>query len=142
MNDHTLTEHSTTVETHVARPPQVVWAELMHPSARWMLGMNIETDFRPGSPVTFEGHYMGREFADWGTVVAVERPRLLHFTHFSPTMGLPDVPQRYHDIAITLEPDDSGTLVRVVERNIETAERAERAHALWTKALATLAGHD
>ena len=142
MSDPTLTDHSTTAEIHVARPPQVVWAELMHPSARWMLGMNVETDFRPGSPVTFEGHYMGREFADWGTVVAVERPRLLHFTHFSPTMGLPDVPENYHDIAITLEPDDSGTRVRVVERNIETADRAERAHALWTKALATLAGHD
>ena len=142
MTESTATEHTTTVEMHVARPPQVVWSEMMHPGARWMLGMNVESDYRPGSPVTFEGHYMGREFADWGTVVAAERPRLLHFTHFSPTMGLPDVPENYHDIAITLEPDDSGTLVRVVEKNIETADRAERAHALWAKALATLAGHD
>lgn len=142
MTENASTEHSTTVEIHVARPPEVVWSEMLHPGARWMLGMNVETDFRPGSPVTFEGHYMGREFADRGTVVAVERPRLLHFTHFSPTMDLPDVPESYHDIAITLEPDDSGTRVRVVETNIETADRAERAHALWAKALSTLAGSD
>jgi len=137
-----MSPHSTTAEIHVARPPAVVWSEMVHPSARWMLGMNVETDYVPGSAVTFEGHYMGREFADWGTVVAVERPHLLRFTHFSPTMDLPDVPENYHDITITLEPDDSGTQVRVVEENIETAERAERAHALWAKALSTLAGHD
>ncbi|WP_069385732.1 SRPBCC family protein [Cellulosimicrobium cellulans] len=137
-----MTGHTTTCTVHVARPPEVVWSQMVHPGARWMLGMNVETDYQPGSPVTFEGHYMGREFADWGKVVAVERPRLLRFTHFSPTMDLPDEPENYHDISITLEPDDSGTTVHVVEENIETADRAERAHALWCKALATLAGHD
>ncbi|MBD8078590.1 SRPBCC family protein [Cellulosimicrobium arenosum] len=136
------TGHSTTCSVHVARPPQVVWAQMVHPGARWMLGMNVETDYLAGSQVTFEGHYMGREFADWGTVVEVDRPRLLHFTHFSPSMDLPDVPENYHDIRITLEPDDAGTVVRVEEQNIETAERAARAQALWTKALGTLAGHD
>ncbi len=137
-----MTGHTMTCTVHVARPPEVVWSQMVHPGARWMLGMNVETDYQPGSPVTFEGHYMGREFSDWGTVVAVERPRLLRFTHFSPTMGLPDVPENYHTISITLLADESGTKVHVYEENIETADRAERAHALWTKALATLAGHD
>ncbi|MCB7136012.1 SRPBCC family protein [Cellulosimicrobium marinum] len=137
-----MSPHSTTAEVHVARPPSVVWSEMVHPSARWMLGMNVETDYRPGSPVTFEGHYMGREFADWGTVLEVDRPHRMRFTHFSPSMDLPDVPENYHDITITLEADDAGTQVRVVEENIESADRAERAHALWAKALTTLAGHD
>jgi uncharacterized protein YndB with AHSA1/START domain len=137
-----MTGHTTTCTVHVARPPEVVWSQMVHPGARWMLGMNVETDYRPGSPVTFEGHYMGREFADWGKVVAVERPRLLRFTHFSPTMDLPDEPENYHDISITLEPDDAGTTVHVLEENIETADRAQRAHDLWCKALTTLAGHD
>ncbi|WP_265521546.1 SRPBCC family protein [Oerskovia flava] len=131
-----------TCSIHVARPPAVVWSEMLHPGARWMLGMNVETDFRPGSPVTFEGHYMGREFADWGQVVAVERPRLLRFTHYSPATGLEDVPENYHDISITLEPDDAGTTVRVVQENVASPERVRRAEDTWCRALATLAGHD
>lgn len=139
-------EHTTgftaTASTHVAEPPERVWAELMHPGARWMLGANIETDFQPGSPITFEGHFFGRQFADKGQVIAVERPHLLHFTHYSPLGEDPDVPESYHDVRITLEADDGGTLVTVVQGNIDTAERATRSEQHWRDALATLAHRD
>ncbi|WP_402469632.1 SRPBCC family protein [Isoptericola aurantiacus] len=134
--------HTATASTHVAEPPDRVWAELMHPGARWMLGANIETDFRPGSPITFEGHFFGRTFADTGEVIAVDRPRLLHFTHYSPLGGLEDRPENYHDIRITLEADDGGTLVTVVQGNIDTAEHATRSEQHWREALATLAHRD
>ncbi|WP_278236043.1 SRPBCC family protein [Isoptericola sp. AK164] len=142
MTDAGTTGHTATASTHIAEPPERVWAELMHPGARWMLGANIETDFRPGSPVTFEGHFFGRQFADKGQVIAVERPRLLHFTHFSPLGDLPDVPENYHEIRITLEPDDGGTRVSVVQQNIDTAEHATRSEQHWCEALATLAHRD
>lgn len=134
--------HTVTATTHVAEPPERVWAELMHPGARWVLGANIETDFRPGSPITFEGHFFGRVFADKGQVIAVERPRLLHFTHFAPLNGLEGVPANYHEIRIMLEPDDHGTLVTVVEENFDTERHAAAAEGHWKNALATLAHRD
>lgn len=134
--------HTVTATTHVAEPPERVWAELMHPGARWMLGANIETDFQPGSPITFEGHFFGRVFADKGEVIAVERPKLLHFTHFAPLNGLADIPENYHEIRIMLEPDDGGTLVTVVEGNIDTERHATAAEGYWKDALATLAHRD
>ncbi len=136
------TEHTATASVHVAQPPDRVWAELVHPGARWMLGANVETDYRPGSPVTFEGHFFGRQFADKGVVVAVDRPRLLHFTHFSPLSDLEDVPENYHDIRITLDPDDSGTVVTVLQQNVDTAEHAARSAGHWRDALNTLAHRD
>jgi uncharacterized protein YndB with AHSA1/START domain len=141
MTDST-TRHTATATTHIAEPPERVWNELMHPGARWMLGANIETDFQPGSPITFEGHFFGRQFADKGQVIAVERPRLLHFTHFSPLNGLDDVPENYHEIRITLEPDDSGTRVTVVQENIDTEQHAASSEGYWRDALATLAHRD
>jgi uncharacterized protein YndB with AHSA1/START domain len=136
------TRHTVTATTHIAEPPERVWAELMHPGAQWMLGANIETDFRPGSPITFEGHFFGRVFADKGHVIAVERPRLLHFTHFAPLNGLEDVPENYDRIRITLEPDDDGTVVTVVQDNIDTERHAAAAERYWQDALATLAHRD
>ncbi|MCA5891804.1 SRPBCC domain-containing protein [Isoptericola sp. NEAU-Y5] len=136
------TEHVAHASVHVQQPPDRVWAELMHPGARWMLGANVETDYRPGSPITFEGHFFGRVFADKGEVVAVERPRLLHFTHFSPLGELEDSPENYHDIRITLEPDATGTVVTVEQRNVDTAEHAARSEGHWKDALATLAHRD
>ncbi|ACZ29152.1 Activator of Hsp90 ATPase 1 family protein [Xylanimonas cellulosilytica DSM 15894] len=134
--------HTVTVSTFVAEPPARVWAELLHPGARWMLGANIETDFQVGSPVTFEGHFFGRQFEDHGTVLAFERARLMHFTHFSPLSGLEDVPENYHDIRITLEAVDGGTRVEVVQENIASAERAGNAEHQWSQALSTLAHSD
>jgi uncharacterized protein YndB with AHSA1/START domain len=104
-----------------------------------MLGANIETNFEIGSTITFEGHFFGRHFADHGTVLEVERPRLLHFTHFSPSYDMADVPENYHDITITLTPDAGGTHIEVVHRNIQTDEREANAIVQWRKALATLA---
>jgi uncharacterized protein YndB with AHSA1/START domain len=142
MTTPTSTGYSATASTHIAEPPERVWNELMHPGARWMLGANIETDFQPGSPVTFEGHFFGRQFADHGFIIAVERPRLLHFTHFSPMSELEDVPENYHEIRIELVPDDSGTRVTVVQENIDSAQHARDSEGHWNKALATLAHRD
>lgn len=142
MSTDSTARHTATATTHVAEPPERVWAELMHPGARWMLGANIETDFQPGSPITFEGHFFGRQFADKGQVITVERPRLLHFTHFSPHGELEDVPENYHEIRITLEPDDGGTRVTVVQENIDTEQHAAASEGYWKDALATLAHRD
>ena len=128
-----------TVSTFVAQPPERVWAELLHPGARWMLGANVETDFQVGSPVTFEGHFFGRQFQDHGTVLEVDRPRVMRFTHFSPSSGLADVPENYHDIRITLEPEEGGTRLRVEQRNIASGEHAAHVEREWAQALRSVA---
>jgi uncharacterized protein YndB with AHSA1/START domain len=142
MTTEPTARHTATASAHVAEPPSRVWAELLHPGARWMLGANIETDFRPGSPITFEGHFFGRRFADRGTVIAVEPSRLLHFTHYSPLSELPDTPEHHHEIRIELTPDAAGTTVTVTQSTIDTAEHAARSEQQWCQALASLAHRD
>jgi len=131
-----------TASIHVAARPERVWAELVHPSATWMLGANVETDYQPGSTITFEGRYQGTHFEDHGTVLEVDRPRALRFTHYSPASGVPDVPENHHEVAITLTPDPKGTRVTIRQDNNDTPEAVEHAEQLWRTALGSLAGHD
>ncbi|MFF3064234.1 SRPBCC domain-containing protein [Oerskovia sp. NPDC057915] len=131
-----------TASIHIAARPERVWAELVHPSATWMLGANVETDYQPGSAITFEGQYQGKHFEDHGTVLEVDRPRTLRFTHYSPASGVPDVPENHHEVAITLAPDPKGTRVTIRQDNNDTPEAVEHSEELWRTALASLAGHD
>lgn len=128
------------VSAFVPQTPERVWAELLHPGARWMLGANFETDCQAGSPVTFEGHFFGRTFSDHGKLVEIERPHLMHFTHYSPLSGLADVPENYHDIRVTLESVDGGTRVHVVQEEIATQNQANLVVDQWRHALASLRG--
>jgi uncharacterized protein YndB with AHSA1/START domain len=134
-------EHFTaSVSAFVPQTPERVWAELLHPGARWMLGANFETDFQPGSPVQFEGHFYGRSFSDHGKLVEIERPHLMHFTHYSPLSGLADAPENYHDIRVTLESVDHGTRIHVVQEDIADLAHANLVVDQWRTALASLRG--
>ena len=128
------TEHNAASSAHGrARRGAIVENMIWLPS----LHEFVEIDHRP-----FEGHFFGRVFADKGTVIAVDRPRLLHFTHFAPLSGLADVPENYHEIRIELVADDGGTRVTVTQENIDTAQHATASAGHWKDALATLAHRD
>ena len=54
----------------VDAPPERVWEALTDPEeiAQYMMGSRVETDWRPGSPITWSGEYDGRPYQDKGEV--------------------------------------------------------------------------
>jgi len=125
--------HVATAEVSVAAPAERVWEALTQPNlvAEYMFGAQIDTDWKVGSPITWQGEYEGKPFEDRGTVVAVEPVRLLEVTHFSPLSGQEDRPENYHNVRYELSADDGQTRVRLEQDNNASPEEAEHSRANW-----------
>src|SRR5205823_6384605 len=91
--------------------PAAVWAAITDPElvSQAFFGAKVETDWRPGSPITWSGEWQGKPFRDKGEIVKVEPNQVLEFTHFSPLTGQPDVPENYHTVTFEETAQSDGT---------------------------------
>ena len=98
----------------------------------------METDWKPGSRITWKGEYEGKEHEDRGDLLEVVPDRRLKVTHFSPLSGAEDAPENYHTLVYELTEDDGKTDVLLNQDNNPTAEAAEHSRANWEKVLFAL----
>ncbi|OYV59326.1 MAG: hypothetical protein B7Z69_07390 [Actinobacteria bacterium 21-73-9] len=61
----------------------------------------------------FTSEWQGRVFAQWGTVVVFERPRLVTYTLFAPRGDLEDRPEHRVTMAYELEDLPGGTRLTI-----------------------------
>ncbi|MEO7365893.1 MAG: SRPBCC domain-containing protein [Sphingomicrobium sp.] len=101
------------VETVVDANAEAVWDALTARKSAMFMGADVETDWGPGSPISFTGEFNGNAFKDHGEIRDIEDRRRLTFTHFSPTSGKPDVPDSYNLVDVRLEPQGERTLVKL-----------------------------
>src|SRR6185437_14231117 len=99
------------VSIDINAPPGKVWSALTEPAQvkRYMMGATLKTDWQVGHLVTWSGEAKGRPYEDKGRVLAVEAPRHLAMTHWSPLSGLADEPKNYHTVSYDLAPAGRGT---------------------------------
>jgi uncharacterized protein YndB with AHSA1/START domain len=105
----------------IAARPDAVWKAITTPEIikQYFFGADVESDFKVGSPIRFRGEFKGRQYEDKGEVLDVQPCRRLSVSHWSPLSGEPDVPQNYHIVTYTLEPDGAGTRVTLTQANLE-----------------------
>ncbi len=117
----------------VSAPPERVWQALTDPAeiAQYMMGSRVESDWRPGSPITWSGEVQGRPYQDRGEVLEVEPGRRLAVTHWSPLTGEEDVPENYHTIRYDLAPTDGGTTLTLRQDGCDSEEQARQFSANW-----------
>ena len=101
------------VETVVEAAAATVWDALTARKSAMFMGADVETDWGPGSPISFTGEFQGKAFKDHGEIRDIEDRRRLTFTHFSPTSGKPDVPDSYNLVDVRLEPLGERTRVKL-----------------------------
>ena len=126
-----------TAEVEVKASVGKVWEALTDPEiiAKYFFGSRVETDWRPGSPITWKGEWEGHAYEDKGRVLDVVPNRLLKVTHFSPLAGLPDRPENYHNLTFELEQRGAATRVRLTQDNNKDEAEAERSTQNWTTML-------
>jgi uncharacterized protein YndB with AHSA1/START domain len=106
-----MTEPLITVEKFIDAEPAAVWDALTQKKSAMFMGADVDTDWRPGSPITFSGEFKGKPFRDRGEIRLCDPKRHLAFTHFSESSGKPDLLENYNFIDIRLERYGEGTNV-------------------------------
>ena len=105
---------------------EVVWRALTDPAMvrQYMHGTNMETDWKVGSPITWNGEWQGRTYEDKGSVVAVEPKKLLKVTHWSPMGGTEDKPENYHTVTYEIAEQGKETILTLEQDNNPSQEAA------------------
>lgn len=131
-----------TATVRVDASPDEVWRAITDPAliAKYFFGAKVESDWHPGTPITWSGEYEGTEYHDHGTILEVLlRERLVH-THFSPLSGREDVPENYHTLTWSLEPDGDGTRLTLTQDNNHDYDEVDRNEKNWHEVLEGLKG--
>jgi uncharacterized protein YndB with AHSA1/START domain len=124
-------------EVDIKAPRERVWQALTDPAEikQYFFGSDVESDWRPGSPIVWSGEYEGKSYQDKGEVLEVEPNRLLKHTHYSPMSGQPDKPENYHTLTYELTEHGDVTHVSLTQDNNGDQDEATRASTTWATVL-------
>ena len=95
--------------------PADVWETLTSRDGMkaYMMGADVETDWRVGGPITMHGEVGGKPFEDHGEVRSFLPKRRLSYTHASSAS-----PDAAHLVTFELTPRAGGTEVTVIQENL------------------------
>lgn len=126
-----------TAETTINAPVSKVWDALTNPTLikEYLFGTNVTTDWKVGSPITYQGEWQGKAYEDKGRIVQVEPEKLLVSTFWSALSGLPDVPENYQTVRYELFPNGNQTKLTLTQDNNATQEAADHSSENWRMVL-------
>ncbi len=131
-------ESSISVVIHA--PQDAVWRALTEPDliTRYFFGTRLETDWKPGSDMTFSGEWEGQTYQDRGTVLTFSPPSALSYSYWSGFSGTEDHPDRRMIIHYDLQPAGDAVQLTVRTSGCDTKERAEHSSQNWQHVLTAL----
>ena len=132
-----MTGRVVTAEAEIHAPRSRVWRALTDPDEiqRYMFGSRVETDWKPGSRITWKGEYEGKKYEDKGQILEVVQDRRLKVTHFSPLSDKEDPARELPHARVRTERGRRQDLlyVSLSQDNNPTAEAVEHWRANWEK---------
>jgi uncharacterized protein YndB with AHSA1/START domain len=130
-------EFVTTVTLNINAPVSKVWDALTNPELikQYLFGTHVTTDWKVGSPITYEGVWEGKAYKDKGKILQVEPNKLLVSTFWSALAGLPDVPENYQTVRYDLSAAGGGTKLTLTQDNNATQEEADHSAQNWKMVL-------
>lgn len=114
-----------------------VWEALTNPTLvkEYMMGANVKSDWKVGSPITYTGEFQGKRFEEKGVIQKFEPSKMLQATHFSASSGKEDKPENYALVTWELKEKDGAVVVTVSQDSIPNEKAIEGAKANWTGVL-------
>lgn len=118
-------------------PPASVWDALTTPALikKYLMGADVHTDWKVGSPLTYTGTYNGKPYEEKGVIQKLEPRKLLQATHFSSSSGKEDKPENYALVTWQLDDRGDATVLAVSQDGIENEAGVEGAKRNWAQVL-------
>jgi len=131
-----IAKASTTIDAPIER----VWDALTNPELikQFMFGTEAVSDWKVGKGIIWKGVWQGKHYEDKGTILKMEAPHLLQYSHFSPLSGAPDVPENYHTLTYMLTAKGDKTLVELSQDNNASDEEVQHSKGMWEQLLVSL----
>jgi uncharacterized protein YndB with AHSA1/START domain len=126
-------------ERHINSTPLKVWNVLT--SNQWIeqwLGVQMVTDWQPGSPIAFTFVYKDKEVKDKGTVLHFEAEKKFSYNYWSVFSATEDSPENYSVITFDLTTNDTGTVLRLTQSNFSTRLMFTHSEKNWEETLDTI----
>lgn len=117
--------------------PAKIWETLTSPERikRYFFSPKPITDWQVGSPIEFEGVYEEGETKDGGSIIAIEKEKLLQYTYWTRFSGLERKEENYSMVSYKLEAFEEHTLLILSEQGFADEEAKEQAELNWTMIL-------
>jgi len=117
-----------------------VWTALTSPEQikKYLMGTNVKTDWKEGSPIEYEGEYNGKKYHDKGVIKNLIPEKVFQSTYWSSMGGKADKPENYNLVTYELEEHDGKTKVTLTQDNVSSKEEKEHVTANWNMVLKKL----
>lgn len=120
--------------------PEQVWKAITTPSSieKYLMGTHATSDWKAGSPITYEGQYNGKKYQDKGTIKKFEPGRVFQSTYWSSMGGKEDKPENYNLVTYELVERDGNTVVKLTQDNVGSEKEKEHSTNNWNAVLQKL----
>ncbi len=114
------------VSVQVSASTANVWKALTDPGLikEYFFGTNVDTDWRPGSPIFFRGSWEGKTYEDKGVILETVIEKRLSYTYWSSMSGVPDAPENYKTVTFELSQEGAQTLLKLNQSNSDEKSQA------------------
>jgi len=128
------------VSITIDAPASSVWEALTNPKIikQYFFGTDASSDWKVGSPITFEGEWEGKSYLDKGMILGRKTHKLLRYSYWSSMSGVEDKPENYVTVTYELAEKNSKTTLTVTQQNIPDKRMKEHAEENWKKVLDNL----
>lgn len=115
--------------THINATPAKLWDALVNPEkiAQYMFGSLAESSWKKGGDLKFYMEKDGQKIlVVHGSVVEIEKPRLLEHTLFPSTSDMEDIPENYLSVRYLISSEQGGSKLEITQTGFEKAADGEK----------------
>ena len=114
-----------------------VWDALTDPAIikKYLFGTNTVTDWKVGSPIKFNGEWEGKTYEDKGTILEVDKYKMIKYDYWSSMSGIEDKPENYVIVSYQLSGEGDNVNLTVLQENIPDEKTKAHSEENWHKVL-------
>jgi uncharacterized protein YndB with AHSA1/START domain len=128
------------VSLSINAAPSKVWKAITTPASikKYLMGTDVSTDWKEGSPINYTGEYNGKKYHDKGVIKKIEPEKIFQSTYWSSMGGKEDKPENYNLVTYNLAEKDGKTVLTLTQDNVGSEKEKEHVTGNWKAVLKKL----